>query len=150
MRKTGDPRHQTSRVCRVPLPDPQWDGQTFVINCPAQLTQLRPEQPVPQGCGRQISGGWFEPPSRLLEATVVPPKLVLTQTETRLVRQVIRNFLKAAVKEAVLVKKKLTHIFPINFPAKTSCIHGPHSQAHARLDEFRASPSCLVGLPGVF
>ena len=55
LRKTGDPRHQTSRVCRVPLPEP-WHAMAHLdkhlsssVLPKSKALLLRPEQPVPQG-----------------------------------------------------------------------------------------------------
>ena len=102
-----------------------WANICHQLSCTTDTTEARAACATgPVADKFQAAGS--EPPSELLEATVVPANSSWLRLRLGWYRQVIRNFLKAAVKEAVLVKKKLlTHIFPINFPANTSCIHGP-------------------------
>ncbi len=85
-------------------------GQTFVIICPTKKQSIATKARAACATGPvadKFQAAGSEPPSELLEATVVVTanshsKVVVLTTQLRLYwyRQVIRNFLKAAVKEA--------------------------------------------------
>ena len=71
-----------------------------------------------RACGRQISGGWFRATFRTLGGHGCPTKLVLTQTETRLVSPGDPQLFESSGERGSVGEKEVNTHFSHQFPSK--------------------------------